>query len=104
MKGNIMAEEIKTEEKKCECGGSCKCGCKAVAMFIAMILASFLGCLVALCLFKAAMKPPVPMYPRFQAQPPVVRGEFRPDFNRGPHPKHFGRVHVMPNHVKNEQR
>lgn len=58
--------------------------------FLLMILASFLGCLVALCLYSAAIKPKKhcpcpPPPPRFEAVgrfdgyqvPP--RGDFRPD-------------------------
>ncbi len=51
--------------------------------FLLTILASFLGCLVALCLYSAAVRPlmkPCPLPPpppRFEA-PMHHRGEFRP--------------------------
>lgn len=64
--------------------------------FLLTILASFLGCLVALCLYSAATKPPAkpcPMPPlRFEAprhhgidaaRPP--KGDFRPDRARKHH-------------------
>jgi hypothetical protein len=82
-----MTEEIKNEvleEKK-----ECKCR-KELKMFLLTILGSFLGCLVALTLFTAAIKPQPPMP---QQLPPqrieairmdvgAPRGEFRGD--RGP--------------------
>lgn len=77
-------EEIKNEKHVCNCEK------KELCRFLLTILGSFLGCLVALCLFSAVNKPqpPVPpMPPRFEAPaPPIVdcpcmryRGEFRPD-------------------------
>lgn len=56
-----MTDNINTEikeEKKCCCGN------KALKIFLLNILGSFLGCLVALCLYSAATKPqisPCPM-------------------------------------------
>ncbi len=50
-----MSDEIKEEKKECKCS-------KELKMFLLTILGSFLGCLVALCLFTAAVKP--------QTQPP----------------------------------
>lgn len=62
-----MSEEIKTEikeekkdEKKCDCGCDCKCALKA---FLLVVFGSFLGCLVALCLFGALVKPKMPPMP-----------------------------------------
>lgn len=52
-----MTEEIK-EEKKCNC-----CISPEYKQFLLTILASFLGCLVALCLYSAAMKPQLPPPP-----------------------------------------
>ncbi len=52
--------------------------------FLLTILASFFGCLVALCLYNATIRPPVKPCP-CPAKPPVYgapyhhRGEFRPD-------------------------
>lgn len=63
-----MSEEIKTEiqekekeEKKCECG--CGCKCEALKAFLLVVFGSFLGCLVALCLFSAVVKPKMPPIP-----------------------------------------
>lgn len=81
-----MTEEIKQETCNCEkwsVGPEFK-------QFLLMILASFLGCLIALCLYSAAIKPQKhcpcpPPPPRYEAVrhfdgyqiPP--RGDFRPD-------------------------
>jgi hypothetical protein len=83
-----MAEEIKTEivEDKKEC----KCR-KELKLFLLMILGSFLGCLVALTLFTASIKPQAPQPPmppqrieagRMQHEMGAPRGDFRGD--RGP--------------------
>jgi hypothetical protein len=67
-----MADEIKNEineEKK-----ECRCR-KELKLFLLMILGSFLGCLVALTLFTAAIKPNVPPAPQPQMQPPCQRIE-----------------------------
>ena len=89
-----MSEEIKTEiqeekkdEKKCDCG--CTCALKA---FFLVVCGSFLGCLVALCLFSAAVKPKMPpMPPQMLGPAPfqqVEHGKFghqkgmRPEFKK----------------------
>ena len=81
-----MTEEIKTEEKKeCECG--CDCKCEALKKFLLMVLASFLGTLVALCLFTAAIKPKMPPMPQMRGPVPMQQfehGKF--DHNRGGRP------------------
>lgn len=50
-----MTEEIKENEKQCNC-----CLSPEYKQFLATILASFLGCLVALCLYSAATRPQLP--------------------------------------------
>ncbi len=81
-----MTEEIKQEICNCEkwtIGPEFK-------QFLLTILASFLGCIVALCLYSAAIKPKhcpcPPPPPRFEAvrhfdvyQGVPLRGDFRPD-------------------------
>lgn len=71
-----IKEEIK-EEKKCNC-----CISADYKRFLLTILASFVGCLIALCLYNASVKPPMPPQPC-----PIVRMEV-PQFehHRGPHP------------------
>jgi len=49
-----MTEEIKQEKKEQ------KCECKELKAFLLMILASFLGALVALCIYGAATRPQLP--------------------------------------------
>ncbi len=53
------------------------------AKFLLMILGSFIGCLIALCLFSAVIRPPEKPYcpmmpPRYDAPYYHYRGEFRP--------------------------
>ena len=78
----MSENEIRNEEKKCNCEK------KELCRFLQTILGSFLGCLVALCLYGAAVKPqppqPCPMFPpRFEAPRPYhfdahrPRGEFK---------------------------
>ena len=74
----IMTEEIKAEiqekekEEKCGCG----CKCEALKAFLLVVFGSFLGCLVALCLFSAAMKPKMPpMPPKMLAPAPFHQVE-----------------------------
>ena len=91
-----MSEEIKEEvnaekQEKCECKGKC------IKIFLLGILASFLGCLVALCLFSAVKRPPMPPQKMMFGPPHVQQihnekfkhGEFkgqrnkmRPDFQK----------------------
>jgi len=55
-----MGEEIReelNEEKRCNCDK------KDLKRFLLTILGSFLGCLVALCLYGAAIKPQQPQIP-----------------------------------------
>ena len=80
-------EEIKDEKKECHCEK------KALCKFLLIVLASFIGALIALCLYSAALKPqpqhPAPiMPPRFEAQAPQQHfggcnckhhGEFKQD-------------------------
>ena len=89
-----MTEEIKQENKWAIS--------KEYRQFLLTILASFLGCLVALCLYNASLRP----------QPPVIHVDcpcamhnmHRPDFpmfdeHRGPRPdfkKHAGEHHPRP--------
>ena len=60
-----MTEELKKEnlEEKNECCSDCNCKCAALKKFLLLIFASFLGTLVALCLFSAVVKPKVPPMP-----------------------------------------
>ena len=51
-----MTEEIKTEEK--ETKKVCNCGC--LEKFLVVLFASFLGALLALCLYNAAARPDFP--------------------------------------------
>ena len=62
-------EEIKTETKGCNCDK------KELSRFLLVILGSFLGCLVALCLFSAVKKPQPPM-PVMPMMPPEILREF----------------------------
>ena len=106
-----MSEEIKEEQKteKCECSGKCKC----VKVFLLGVLASFLGCLIALCLFTAATRPkmpPMPLCPmmfgppqaqqfhhgkfpprNFKKMRPEFRKEFRDEFRGEKFQKNFER-------------
>ncbi|MBQ7449955.1 hypothetical protein IJS77_00945 [bacterium] len=75
-----MSEEIKEEQtKKCECKGKC------VKIFLMSVLASFLGCLIALCIFSAATKPKFPPQPMMHG--PMYIQNIGHGFN--PHQKHF---------------
>ena len=87
-KGDIMTEEIKEERTN---RGQWSIS-PDFARFLLTILASFLGCLVALCLYGAAVKPalnpcPVPP-PRYEAPVYHHKGEFRPDRVRKHHKMH----------------
>lgn len=71
-----MTEEIKNEEIKNE---KCTCDKKALKIFLLNILGSFLGCLVALCVFSAAVKPqlpPPPQMPCFRMEQPRFHHQF----------------------------
>ena len=60
-------EEIKNEKKECGCEK------KALVKFLLIVLASFIGALIALCLYGASIKPhpPAPVVPpKFEAQAP----------------------------------
>ena len=63
-----MTEEEKQEnnEKKCKC-----CCSKELKMFLLVIFGSFLGCLVALCLFSAMMRPKFPPPMPMGGQPQI---------------------------------
>ena len=79
-----MTEELKTEieEKKenNEKKGKCCC-CKELKMFLLVIFGSFLGCLVALCLFSAAIKPKFPP-PMPMMGPPQIQQMHHGKFDR----------------------
>ena len=78
-----MTDEIKTEKKEC-------C-CKELKGFLLTILASFLGCLVALCLYSAATKPQLPP-PMIKSQCPIQQFEHHRHFMNGePGIKHFNK-------------
>ena len=82
-----MTEEIK-EEKKCNC-----CISPEYKQFLLTILAAFLGCLVALCLYNAAVKPQLPpvMYNPpcpIQKMHKFDRGIPGPQFDKGKFHKH----------------
>ncbi len=64
-----MTEEIKNENRDCLKG------------FLLMVLASFLGTLVALCLFSAAVKPQFPPQPMMQGPCPIQKMH-HPNFNK----------------------
>ncbi len=71
-----MTEEVKDEirEEKTE-----ECVCKIVKKILIIALGSFLGCLVALFVFKAAVKPkfpPMPMKAPFEVQQ-IEHGKFQ---------------------------
>ena len=75
-----MTEEIK-EEKKCQC-----CISPEYKQFLLTILAAFLGCLVALCLYSAAVKPKMPTPPPygFGGPCPIHKMQMHhPRFERG---------------------
>lgn len=101
-----MSEEIKEElrdEKKCNCDK------KELNRFLLTILGSFLGCLVALCLYGATVKPqppqpaPMPCALNKMHNPGIVehngphhdfhRKDFRRDFKG---PQKFDRNNVIP--------
>ena len=81
-----MSEEIKEEQKneKCECKGKC------VKVFLLGVLASFFGCLVALCLFAAATKPVMPPQPMMFGPPQAQQfhhGKFKHGQFKGQRPE-----------------
>ena len=68
-KGGFMSENEELKNEKKECG----CEKRALVKFLLLVFASFIGTLIALCLYGASIKPqpPVPvMPPRFEAQAP----------------------------------
>lgn len=73
-----MTEEIKNEEVK-----ECKCDKKALKIFLLNILGSFLGCLVALCVFSAAVKPQLPPPPQMPC-PRMEQPGFHHQFGKRP--------------------
>ena len=76
-KGEIMTEEINQETKSSQWSIS-----PDFAKFLLTILATFIGCLIALCLFSAVTRPQGKPCcyppPRFEAPMYHHRGEFRP--------------------------
>lgn len=72
-----MTEEMKTEnvEEKKECDCDCCCKCEALKKFLLLVLASFLGTLVALCLFTAVVKPKLPPMPLMRGPVPMMQVE-----------------------------
>ena len=77
-----MTEEIK-EEKKCNC-----CISPEYKQFLLTILASFLGCLVALCLYNASVKPKYPPAPNFGPCPIQKMHKFHKGFPNPEFRKH----------------
>ena len=80
-----MTEEIKEELKEqktkiCNCDGTC------IKVFLLGILASFFGCLLALLLFSATVKPKMPPAPMMFGPPQaqqIHHGKFRQGEYRG---------------------
>lgn len=89
---NTDIQEEKKEEKKCDCGCDCNCKCEVLKAFLLVVFGSFLGCLVALCLFGALVKPKMPPVPLQMFGPApfqqVEHGKFnhqkgmKPDFKK----------------------
>jgi len=73
-----MTDEINTEIKEEK-----RCGCdkKALKIFLLNILGSFLGCLVALCLYNAAVRPQMPPCP-MKAPCPIQQMHHQKDFGQ----------------------
>lgn len=102
-----MSDEIKEEFKNDKREHKCT---KELKMFLLMILGSFLGCLVALCLFTAAVKPQ-PHHGCPCHQPRIEAGRFhhdigapRGEFRRGKFQEHRGERPNQKPPVKPEQK
>lgn len=79
-----MTDEIRTEEEK-----QCKCFCqsKGFRKFLVVAAGTFVGVYLALSLFTAIHKPPMPapMQPPCPCQQMMPRPDFgHPHFNKGP--------------------
>jgi len=83
-----MTEEIKQEIKEERC--------KCLTFFLLNILASFLGCLVALCIYNAATKPQFPPI-MIKGPCPIMQQNFHrehhPNFRGGHHDFKFHKQH-----------
>ena len=100
-----MSDEIREEINE---EYRCNCDKKELKRFLLTILGSFLGCLVALCLYGAVVKPqpPAPKMPCPCGVHKMQRGECpkfdhnreaRPDFHRIKHQKHDKNFSPIPN-------
>lgn len=78
----IMTEEQRAEERQCDC----ICMSKWFRRFLAVTCGSFVGVFLALCLFHAINKPPMPPMPGMY--PPPYHHECRCD-----HHRHHGDFH-----------
>lgn len=54
-----MSEEMKNEELKKE-HKHCTCGCDTFQKLAVITAGSFIGCILALCVFNSFSKPPIP--------------------------------------------
>ena len=68
-----LKKENVEETKECNCDLCCKC--EALKKFLLLVLASFLGTLVALCLFSAVVKPKMPPMPLMRGPVPMMQVE-----------------------------
>lgn len=86
MSEEIKNEEIKTDEKKCECDMFKK--------FALITAGAFTGCLLALCVFTTFAKPPVPAHPPIPAPMQVQRPlpPMHGEFGRPGH-RHHHKIH-----------
>ena len=83
-----MTEELKQEEK------CCKCECKELLAKLAIITAgSFIGCLLALCVFNTFANPQLPPPP---AKPAIQQHHFQQPPTDGRFDKH-GKFHPYMN-------
>lgn len=80
-----MNAEVNTkEEKKC----NCLCCSEGFRDFLKITLGSFVGVFLALSLFAAMHRPPMPMMPQMPVMPPcpcVQRMMMQPQANFGQH-------------------
>lgn len=78
---NLDIQEVK-EEKKCFCKS------EEFKKFLIVTFGSFVGVFLALSLFAALHKPPMPIAPHYFGPRPVIEHQFRGDFD-GPRAHKF---------------
>ena len=82
---NLELKEVK-EEKKCICQS------EEFKKFLIVTFGSFVGVFLALSLFAALHKPPMPIIPHHFGMRPPIHQEFRGDFD-GPKAHKFHKHH-----------